>query len=65
MKYKTGSSVCTDSGDDNRREWNFATLHDLHVRANSVLRQAMLNERYKRWRKVSGFFQVGQIYIIY
>ncbi|XP_052255211.1 uncharacterized protein LOC127860886 isoform X10 [Dreissena polymorpha] len=52
MKYKTGSSVCTDSGDDNRREWNFATLHDLHVRANSVLRQAMLNERYKRWRKV-------------
>ncbi|KAL4226223.1 hypothetical protein ACF0H5_014207 [Mactra antiquata] len=35
-----------------KRTWNFSTLHDLHLTANSLLRQAMLNERYKRWKKV-------------
>ena len=35
-----------------KKEWNFETLHDLHLAVNSLLRQAMLNERSKRWNKV-------------
>lgn len=35
-----------------KRTWNYPTLHDLHVHVNAILRQAMLNERYKRWKKV-------------
>lgn len=41
----------------NERTWNFATLHELHVAVNSLLRQAMLNERYKRWKKVIELYE--------
>ena len=41
-----------------KRTWNYATLDELHVHVNSILRQAMLNERYKRWKKVLFIFSV-------
>lgn len=44
----------TISETQNRRQtWEFSTLLELHAAANTLLRQAMLNERYKRWKKVN------------
>ncbi|XP_045166792.2 uncharacterized protein LOC123530136 isoform X2 [Mercenaria mercenaria] len=40
-----------------KRKWNFSTLNELHDAANSLLRQAMLNERYKRWKKVVSLYE--------
>ncbi|XP_052779601.1 uncharacterized protein LOC128216927 isoform X2 [Mya arenaria] len=53
MRSQMASSVGTrHEFDASKRTWDFTSLQEVHVRANALLRQAMLNERYKRWKKV-------------
>ena len=50
--FQNRTKDVTSGNDVTKRTWEFSTLHELHEKANALLRQAMLNERYKRWTKV-------------
>lgn len=56
--FQNRTKDVTSGNDVTKRTWEFSTLHELHEKANGLLRQAMLNERYKRWTKVWCFVVV-------